>query len=77
MNKWMTEDDLLALVTAMSVDEEPVCDFLCSADAKKLFNQAREANRMREGLEVLQKDAEALGLVRLYFRIRELLEGEK
>lgn len=42
-----------------------------------LCDQAREANRLRAGLEVIQKDVEAVGLGLLYSRICDLMEEEK
>lgn len=78
MDKWLSDYDLLALKTAMSVDEDPVCDFLRSADAKRLFAQAREANRLRAAFETIKLEIDETGDInplRLLEGINDLLEG--
>ena len=76
MNKWLSDEELWL---AENGDEKGV-------DLGQLFDQAKEANRLREGLKEIEYTLErahkmpsfyAARLDRLLASIRWLLEGEK
>lgn len=67
VTQWLSTDEIDRV--ARMWDGYPIIENMC--------RQAREANRLRAGLEVLHKDVEAMGLGLLYLRISELLEGEE